>query len=173
MTFLHHKTKSALEKTKVVTRPYNDDSSDSRASFAEVVKPSFVEMDKSPLPGTAAFNKANPSPSEALEQNQKAKREIARSSQDNLKACTDLSVRLEDMFVPPPFKPPGKKGGEGAIRKSSSTVVRTETSMETDAIMAPEVRKPPVPSPCQPRQLDSNEPNLVDEAGVKKWSNDM
>ncbi len=67
-----------------------------------------------PLPSTAAFNKANPS--EALEQNQKARREIARSSQDNLKACTDVSVQLEDMFIPSPFKPPGKKGGEGAIR---------------------------------------------------------
>ncbi len=91
----------SLEKTKVATRPYDDDSSDSRASFAEVVKP--------PMPGTAAFNKANPSPSEALEQNLKAKREIARSSQDNLKACTEVSVQLEDLFVPPPFKPPGKK----------------------------------------------------------------
>ncbi len=138
-----------------------------------MVKPSFVEVVKPPLPGTAAVNKANQSSSKALEQNQKAKREIARSSQDNLKACTDVSVLLEDMFIPLPFKPPGKKGGEGAIRKSSSTVVRTETSMETDAIMAPEVCKPPVPSLHQPRQHDSNEPNLVDEDGVKKWSNDM
>ncbi len=45
--------------------------------------------------------------------------------------------------------------------------------METDAITAPEVRKPPVPSQHQPQQRDSNEPNLVDEAGLKKWSNDM
>ncbi len=163
----------SLEKTKLATRPYDDDSSDSRASFAEVVKPSFVEVIKPTLPGTAAFNKANPLPSEALEQNQKANSEIARSSQDNLKACTDVSVQLEDMYVPPPFKPPGKKGAEGAIQKSSSMVVRTDTSMETDAITAPEVCKPPVPSWCQPRQCDSNEPNLVDEAGVKKWSNDM
>ncbi len=71
------------------------------------------------------------------------------------------------------FVPPSKKGGEGAIRKSSSTVVRTETSMETDTITAHEVHKPPVPSPRQTRQRDSNEPNLVDEAGVKKWSNNM
>ncbi len=84
-----------------------------------------------------------------------------------------MSVQLEDMFVSPSFKPLYKKGGEGAIRKSSSKVVRTETSMETDAITAPEVCKPPVPSPCQPRQRNSNEPNLVDEAGVKKWSNNM
>ncbi len=76
-------------------------------------------------------------------------------------------------MVPLPFKPPGKKGGERAIRKSSSTVVRTETSMETDAITATEVRKPPVLSPSQPRQRDSNEPKLVDEAGMKKWFNDM
>ncbi len=126
-----------------------------------------------PLPGIDAFNKANPSPSEALAQKQKAKREIARSSQDNLKACTDVSVQLEDMFVPPPFKPQGKKESEGAIPKSSSTVVRTETSIETDAIAAPEVCRPPVPQPRQPREHDSNEPNLVDEAGMSKWSNDM
>ncbi len=59
-----------------------------------------------PLHGTDAFNKANPSSSVALAQNQRAKREIARSSQDNLKACTDVSVQLEDLFVPPLFKPP-------------------------------------------------------------------
>ncbi len=75
--------------------------------------------------------------------------------------------------MPPPFKPPGKKESEGAISKSSSTVVRTKTSMETDAVAAPEVRRPPVPQPRQSRQCDSNEPNLVDEAGVRKWSNDM
>ncbi len=45
--------------------------------------------------------------------------------------------------------------------------------METDAITAPEVHKPPVPSPRQPRQRDSNKPNIVEGAGVKKWSNDM
>ncbi len=38
----------SLDRTKVASRPYNDDSSDSRATFAEVVIP--------PLPGTAAFN---------------------------------------------------------------------------------------------------------------------
>ncbi len=152
------------EQKKVVSRPYNDDSSDTRSSFAEVVAP--------PLPGTDAFNKANPLPSEAVTQKQNAKREIARSSQDNLKACTDVSVQLEDMFVPPPFKPPGKKESEGAIPKNSSTVVRTETSIETDAIAAPEVHRPPVPQPRQPRQHDSTEPHLVNEAGLRKWSND-
>ncbi len=125
------------------------------------------------LPGTYAFNKANPSPSEALAQNQRAKREIVKSSQDNLKACTDVSVQLEDLFVPPPFKPPGKKESEGAIPKSSSTVVRTETSTETDAVMAPEVRRPQVPQPLQPRQRDSTEPHLVNEADIRKWSNNM
>ncbi len=70
-----------------------------------------------PLPGTDAFNKANPSPGEVLAQNQRAKREIARYSQDNLKACTGMSVQLKDMFVPPPFKPPGKMESEGAISK--------------------------------------------------------
>ncbi len=126
-----------------------------------------------PLPRTDAFSKANPLPSEALAQNQRAKREIARYFQDNLKACTDMSVQLEDMFVPQSFKPPGKKESNGGIPKSSSTVVRTENSMETDAVMAPDVRRPPVSQPRQPRQCDSNEPNLVDEAGIRKWSNDM
>ncbi len=125
------------------------------------------------LSWTDAFNKANPSHSEALALKQRAKREIPLSSQGNLKACTDVSVQLEDMFVPPPFKPPGKKESEGAISKSSSTIVRTETSMETDAVAAPEVCMPPVPQPRQSRQCDSNEPNLVDEAGMRKWSNDM
>ncbi len=45
--------------------------------------------------------------------------------------------------------------------------------METDVITALDVHKPPVLSPHQPRQRNSNEPNLVIEAGVKKWSNDM
>ncbi len=139
--------------------------SDSRATFAEVVI--------SPLPGTAAFNKANPSPSEALEQNQRAKREIVKSSQDNLKACTDVSVQLDHMVVPPPFKPLGKKEGEGAILKSSSKVARNETSMETDVTPAAVLRRPPLPPPGPPRQSDSNEPTLADEAGMSKWSNNM
>ncbi len=135
------------EQNKVVSRPYIYDSSDTRASFAEVVAPL--------LPRTEAFNKANILPSEVLAQNQRAKREIARSSQDNLKACTDVSVQLEDLFVPI-FKPPGKKESEGAIPKSSSTVVRTETSMETDTVSAPEVCRPPVSQLRQPQQRDSN-----------------
>ncbi len=68
----------SLDRTKVTSRPYDDDSSDSRATFAEVVI--------QPLPCSATFNKANPSLSEALKQNHRAKREIAKSSQDNLKA---------------------------------------------------------------------------------------
>ncbi len=71
MTFLCHRQSHSLDRTKVASRPYDDDSSDSRATFAEVVI--------TPLPGTAAFNKANPSPSEALEQNQRAKREILQN----------------------------------------------------------------------------------------------
>ncbi len=85
-------------------------------------------------PRNDAFNKANPSPSEALAQNQRAKREIARSFQDNLKACTYVSIQLEDLFAPPTFKPPGKNESERAITKSSSKVVSTETSMKTDAV---------------------------------------
>ncbi len=45
--------------------------------------------------------------------------------------------------------------------------------METDAVAAPEVRMPPVPQLRQTRQCDSNDPHLVDEAGMRKWSNNM
>ncbi len=62
----------SLDRTKVTSRLYDDESSDSRATFAEVVI--------QPLSGTTTFNKANPSLNEALEQNQRAKREIAKSS---------------------------------------------------------------------------------------------
>ncbi len=67
------------EQKKVVSRPYDDDSSDARVSIKEVIAP--------PLPGTDTFNKANPSPSEVLAKNQRAKSDIARSFQNNLKAC--------------------------------------------------------------------------------------
>ncbi len=76
--------------------------------------------------------------------------------------------------MPPPFTPLGNKAGEGANAKSSSTVARTETSMETDAVAAPEVhRRPPVPQPHPALQKEDNEPHIVDEAGMSKWSNDM
>ncbi len=45
--------------------------------------------------------------------------------------------------------------------------------METDVVAAPEIRRPPIPPPCQSRQRDNIEPHLVDEAGMKKWFNDM
>ncbi len=61
-----------------------------------------------------------------------------------------MSVRLDDMVVPPPFKPPGKKEGEGAILKSSSTMERNETSMETDDTSATVRMRPPVPPPGLP-----------------------
>ncbi len=50
--------------------------------------------------------------------------------------------------------------------------MRTETSMETDAVAAPEVHRTPVPQLQQARQHDSTEPHLVNEAGLRKWSND-
>ncbi len=78
------------------------------------------------------------------------------------------------MRVPLPFTPLGHKAGEGAITKTSSMVMRTEeTAMETDAPKASEVqRRPPVPPP-QPARPKDKEPCMVDEAGLKKWSNDM
>ncbi len=78
------------------------------------------------------------------------------------------------MPVPPAFTSPGHKAGEGAITKTSLTVMRTEWSaMETDAPKASEVqRRPPVPLP-QPVRPKDKEPCMVDEASMKKWSNDM
>ncbi len=127
-----------------------------------------------PAPGTDAFNKVNPSLDEALAQNPRARREIARSSQDNLAACAGNTAESSDMPVPPPFTPPGHKAGEGAITKISSTVMRTEeTAIETDATKASEVQcRPPVPPP-QAAKPKHKEPCMVDEAGMMKWSNDM
>ncbi len=127
-----------------------------------------------PAPGTDAFNKLNSSLDEALAQNPRARRDIARSSDDNLVACTVNTAEPSDMPVPPPFTPPGKKAGEGAQTKTSSTVMRTEeTAKETDAPQASLVQhRPPVP-PQQPATLKDKEPCMVDEASMRKWSNDM
>ncbi len=46
--------------------------------------------------------------------------------------------------------------------------------METDAPTTPVVpRRPPVPSPRQAKVKEHNEPCLVDEADMRKWSSDM
>ncbi len=157
-----------MKKENVESRPYDDDSSDARPSFAETLTPP-------PLQGTVAFNLLNPSPDEALQQNPRAKREIARSSQDNLVACAGNTAELPDMSVPPPFTPSGQKPGEGARTKASSTVKSQEESqMETDAPTAPTVSvRPPVPLPTPAKDKVSNVPCLVDEAGMKTWSNMM
>ncbi len=141
-TFLRHTTKCSQKKEKVESRPYDDDSLDYRPSFTDAVKPP-------PVPGSVAFNKAHPSLDEALAQNPKAQRLIAKSSQDNLAAVAGNTAPSADMNVPPPFLPPGAKAGVGAITKSSSTVMRTEeTAMETDATSARVVQsRPPVPPP--------------------------
>ncbi len=94
---------------KVESKPYHD----ARPSFAET-------LTLPPLPGSVAYNWQNPTLDEAFEQNPKAMREIARSSQD--------------MPVLPPFTPPGQKAAKGARTKTSSTVTSQEESpMETDA----------------------------------------
>ncbi len=77
------------------------------------------------------------------------------------------------MVVQPPFKPPGKKEGEGAIIKCSSTVTRNETSMETDATTATVPMRPPVPPTGLSPQSGSNEPTIVNEEGMSKWTNDI
>ncbi len=46
--------------------------------------------------------------------------------------------------------------------------------MDTDAVEALKVpRRPPVPPMSLARQNVDNEPHLVDDAGIKKWSNNM
>ncbi len=105
------------KKEKVEARSYDDDSSDSRPSFTEAVK-------LPPAPGTDAFNKVNPSLDKALAQNPRARREITRSSQDNLSAYASNTAELSEMPVPPPFTPPGQKAGEGAKIKTSLTLMR-------------------------------------------------
>ncbi len=78
----------------------------------------------------------NPTLDEALDQNPKARWEIARSFQDNLVAVAGNTAPAPDMSVPPPFVPPGSMVGVGARSKTSSTVTRPimeETDMETDA----------------------------------------
>ncbi len=74
------------------------------------------------LLGSVAYILQTPTPDEAFEQNPGAKREIARSSQDNLAACAGNTAELPNMYVPPPFTPPGQKTGEGARTKTSSTL---------------------------------------------------
>ncbi len=78
----------------------------------------------------------NPTLEEALEQNPRAKRDIARSSQDNLAACAGNTAELPDMSVPPPFTPLCQKVGEGARNKISCTVTtQVESPMETDNLV--------------------------------------
>ncbi len=79
------------------------------------------------------------------------------------------------MSVPPLFTPLGQKAGEGARTKTSSTVTSQEQSlMETDSPKATEVPvRCPVPSSRLATDKERNEPCLVDEAGMKKWTTDM
>ncbi len=76
------------------------------------------------------------------------------------------------MSVPPPFTLLCQKAGERAKTKTSSTVMRNEeTEMESDAPQVSQVQgRPPVPSP-EPATRKDKEPYIVDEAGMKKWSN--
>ncbi len=74
-----------------------------------------------------------------------------------------------------PQTSPCKKAGEGALVKSSSTVMaHDETEMETDEKPLPAVpQKPPVPKPRPAKPKDYTLRSLVDEAGMRQWSNDM
>ncbi len=155
------------KKENVESRPYDDESSDSRPSFMEAVNQPHA-------PWTDAFNKVNASLYEALAQNPRALRKIARSPKDKLAACAGNTAEPSDMPVPLPFTPLGQKASEGAKTKTSLTVMgNEETEMETDAPHVFLVQcGPPVPLP-QPATPKDKEPCMVDEAGMKKWSNDM
>ncbi len=123
---------------------------------------------------TNAFNKVNPSLDEALTQNQRTQREIARSSQDNLAACAGNTAEPSDMLVPPPFTSLCQKASKGVKIKSSSSGMRNEeAALETDTPQASSVQhRPPVPAP-QPATPKDKEPCMVDKAGMRKWPNDM
>ncbi len=141
-----------------------------------MTRPSFVEtLQLPPLLDTVAYNLIHPSLHDALEQNPRARRKIARYSQDNLVASAGNNAELPDMFVPPPFTPLGQKAGEGARTKASLTVTaQVETPMETDAPQATKVqRRPPVPAPSPAKDIVSNVPYLVSEAGMNKWTSNM
>ncbi len=103
-----------------------------------------------------------------MQQNPKARREIAKSSQDNLVVCAGNTAKPLDRSVPPPFIPLGQKVGEGARNKASSTVTSLEESpMETDASAAHVVpSRNPVPLPTPAKERVRNIPCLVDEAGM-------
>ncbi len=104
----------------------DDASADDRWTFMKVVRPPG-------WPGTAEFNLANLTPATALLQTLYALRKVQASSQDNLLACAGNTAGSSDMYVPPHFTPLGQKAVEGALIKSSSTVmVHDETEMETD-----------------------------------------
>ncbi len=129
-----------------------------------------------PLLESKEFNMANPMPSDALAQIPSACRKVEASSQDNLGAVAGNSAGPPDMFVLPPFTPPGAKASVGALVKCTSTVLmkRVETQMETDEqFSSTSIGRTHVPSPTPAKPKDYVAPSLADEAGMKKWSNDM
>ncbi len=154
-------------RMNVNARP-DDASADDRWTFTEVVRPPE-------WPGTAEFILVNPTPATALLLTAFALRKVQASSQDNLLACASNTAGLSNMYVPPPFTPLGKKAGEAALIKSSSTVMaHDETEMETDEKPSPVVPlKPPVPKPRSAKMKDYTLPSLAHEAGMRQWSNDM
>ncbi len=83
-----------LRKKKDVSRLHDDDSSDSRPSFTDAVKPP-------PAPRTDTFNNVNPLLDEGLAQNPRALSKISRSSQGNLAAFAGNTAEPSDMPVPP------------------------------------------------------------------------
>ncbi len=132
------------KKEKVELRPYDDDSSVARPSFAKAMLPP-------PATGSEAYKLLHPSLDEVLDQNPSGKRKISQSSQDNLVAFVGNTTPTPEKPVTPPFVPPSLMVSVGAKNKASSTVIATtqqDTLMETDASTAPEVpARTSVPSP--------------------------
>ncbi len=119
---------------------------------------------------------ANPKPIDALAQTPSALRNVQASSQDNLGACGGNTAEPPDIFVPPPFTPPGAKAGVGALVKSTSTVLTTgvETQMETDKpILSTASEQPHVPLPIPAKIKEYIPPSRADKASIKLWANDM
>ncbi len=124
-----------------------------------------------------AYNLFNPTLNESLDQNQKAGKEIARSSQDNLVAVAGNTALATDMSVPPPFVPPGSNVGVGARSKNSLTVTRPtmeETDIETDDPIAPVVHaRPCVQSPTLAKPMAVNTLVMVGDDGLNIWADKM
>ncbi len=107
-----------------------------------------------------------------MEQNESAKREIEKSSEDNFAAIAGNTAPPLKMPVPQPFA----MVSVGARNKASLNATATthhDTPMETDTLTATEVLAKPVPGPTVAKAKVINVPAMVEEGGLTIWSNMM